>query len=66
MVEPGFEVGARQDAMFVWFKSLDPVLQALLAGLVTCGFTAAGAATVFIGRDVNCKFLDAMLRFSGV
>jgi ZIP family zinc transporter len=51
--------------MFDWFKSLDPILQALLAGLFTWGVTAAGAATVFIAKDVNRRFLDAMLGFSG-
>ena len=48
-----------------WFISLDPVLQALLAGIFTWGLTATGAATVFFAKDVNRKFLDAMLGFSG-
>ncbi len=51
--------------MLDWFRSLDPIFQALLAGLFTWGVTAAGAATVFIARDINRKFLDAMLGFSG-
>lgn len=51
--------------MLDWFRSLDPMFQALLAGLFTWGVTTAGAATVFIARDINRKFLDAMLGFSG-
>jgi ZIP family zinc transporter len=51
--------------MYQWFISLDPVFQALLAGLFTWGITAAGAATVFVTRRVNRKFLDSMLGFSG-
>jgi len=48
-----------------WFASLDPVLQALLAGIFTWGLTALGASTVLFAKDVNRLFLDAMLGFSG-
>lgn len=48
-----------------WFRSLSPILQALLAGLFTWGITALGAACVFLARDVNRKLLDGMLGFSG-
>lgn len=49
------------------FTSLHPVLQALLAGGLTWGFTAAGAASIFAARQVSRRMLDAMLGFaSGV
>lgn len=51
--------------MSVWFASLDPMSQALLAGLFTWSVTAVGAATVFLTRSINRKLLDAMLGFSG-
>lgn len=51
--------------MSQWFLTAHPVLQAFLAGLGTWAVTAAGAAGVFLARDVNRKLLDAMLGFSG-
>ena len=42
----------------------DAVTQALFATLFTWGVTAAGAALVFIKRDVNQKLLDSMLGFA--
>jgi ZIP family zinc transporter len=42
----------------------DPVTQALFATLFTWALTAAGAALVFIKRDINQKFLDSMLGFA--
>lgn len=49
------------------FKSLSPILQALIATLFTWGVTALGSAGVFLARDVNRKVLDGMLGFaSGV
>ena len=33
--------------MLIWFESLSPPLQGLLATLFTYGFTALGAALVF-------------------
>ena len=50
--------------MWEYFLSLDPVLQALFAGIFTWGLTALGAATVFRTREVNQKFLDVMLGFA--
>ena len=50
--------------MWEYFLSLDPVTQALLAGIFTWGLTALGAATVFLTREVNQKFLDVMLGFA--
>ncbi len=47
--------------MFPWFQELNPIVQALLAGLFTWGVTALGAATVFLFWRVNRKVLDAML-----
>ncbi len=41
-----------------------PVVFALLAGLVSWGITAFGAAGVFIVRTVSQKFLDVMMGFA--
>ena len=46
------------------FRSFHPVVQALIATLFTWGMTAAGAALVFIGKDLNRKTLDGMLGFA--
>jgi len=46
------------------FSSLNPILQALLATLFTWGLTAAGAAVVFIGKDISKRTLDVMLGFA--
>lgn len=51
--------------MIDWFLTLNPVWQALLAGLFTWSLTAVGAASVVFVRRVNRKLLDAMLGFSG-
>ncbi len=51
--------------MSIWFTSLDPMWQALLAGLFTWAITATGAATVFMMRQINRQLLDGMLGFSG-
>lgn len=50
--------------MWEYFLSLTPVTQALLAGIFTWTMTALGAATVFLTREVNLKFLDVMLGFA--
>lgn len=50
--------------MDVWFKELNPVMQAFLATLFTWGLTALGAALVFLFRSINQKVLDAMLGFA--
>ena len=53
--------------MIAFLTKLSPVLQVLLATLFTYAMTALGAASVFLGKQVNRKFLDAMLGFaSGV
>ena len=51
--------------MINWFHSLHCVLQAFIAGLLTWGVTALGAAVVFGFLRVHRKLLDAMLGFAG-
>ncbi|MBE0521577.1 MAG: ZIP family metal transporter [Candidatus Methanoperedenaceae archaeon] len=46
-------------------EQLNPVLQALVAGIFTWGMTALGAATVFFFRDTSRRALDGMLGFAG-
>lgn len=46
------------------FLSLNPIIQALLAGLFTWGLTALGSAFVFFNRQVNKKLLSGMLGFA--
>ncbi len=43
---------------------LHPVVQALLATLFTYAMTAAGAALVFMGKEINPKLLDGLLGFA--
>ncbi len=50
--------------MIEWFQSLNPILQALLAGLFTWTVTAAGAAVVFLFHEVDRRLLDASLGFA--
>jgi ZIP family zinc transporter len=50
--------------MLEWFKTIDPVLQALLATLFTWSVTALGAATVFIFKKINKQVLNGMLGFA--
>jgi zinc transporter, ZIP family len=44
--------------------NLNPILQALLATLFTWACTAAGAAGVFLAKQINRKLLDTMLGFA--
>ena len=46
------------------FATLNPILQALLATIFTWGMTAAGAATVFLAKNVSRSLLNAMLGFA--
>ena len=46
------------------FQQLNPVIQALLATCFTWALTAAGAALVFLRRQIKPTFLDAMLGFA--
>ncbi len=50
--------------MAEWFRGLDAVSQALLAGLGTWLLTAAGAALVFFTRRMPQVLLDALLGFA--
>ena len=47
------------------FKELSPVMQALVATLFTWGVTAAGAAVVFLTKNMSRLTLDVMLGFAG-
>jgi zinc transporter, ZIP family len=47
-----------------WFTALNPIQQALLATLFTWGMTAAGAAVVFLIKDLNRRLLDGALGFA--
>jgi ZIP family zinc transporter len=50
--------------IFEWFKSLDPIFQALLATCFTWFITGAGAGLVFFFKTINRKVLDGMLGFA--
>ena len=50
--------------MVDFLQDLSPVVQALLAGIFTWSFTALGAASVFLIKEINRKFLDTMLGFA--
>jgi len=50
--------------MMVWFKALNPIMQALLATCFTWGMTAVGATVVFIFKTINRRILDGMLGFA--
>lgn len=50
--------------MAEWFRGLEPVAQALVAGCFTWGVTALGAGLVFATREVPRRLLSAMLGFA--
>jgi ZIP family zinc transporter len=50
--------------MFDWFRDLDPVAQAALAGGFTWFVTALGAAIVLLFGQMSRRLLDAMLGFA--
>jgi ZIP family zinc transporter len=50
--------------MFGLLQQLNPVVLALLATLFTWGLTAAGAALVYMHREINQRVLDGMLGFA--
>ncbi len=50
--------------MLETFKTLSPVLQALIGGLFTWGVTALGASLVYVVKKPNKKLLDFMLGFA--
>lgn len=53
------------DTILGFFERIDPVWAALLATTFTWLVTAAGAAIVFLFRELNRKALDGMLGFTG-
>lgn len=50
--------------MILWFKELNPIIQALLATCFTWAVTSAGASLVFFFKTINRKVLDSMLGFA--
>jgi len=50
--------------IITWFKSLSPIIQALIATCFTWFVTALGASVVFLARDMSRRTLDAMLGFA--
>ena len=52
-------------AIYKWFITQNPIMQALYAGLFTWGLTAFGAALVFLFKSSNRKALDMSLGFTG-
>ena len=50
--------------MIELLQQFHPITQALIATLFTWGVTAAGAALVFLKKDVNQKLMDSMLGFA--
>ena len=51
--------------MLNYFESLNPVMQAFLATLMTYSFTIAGSALVFFFKKVNRNVMDALLGVAG-
>lgn len=50
--------------MVDFFQQFSPVSQAFIATLFTWAVTAAGAALVFLTKEVNRKLMDSMLGFA--
>ena len=50
--------------MITFLQNFNPVVQALLGTHFTWGMTALGASVVFLGRELNRKFLDGTLGFA--
>jgi zinc transporter, ZIP family len=50
--------------MIQFIEQFDPVTQALVATLFTWGVTAAGAALVYLTKEVHPKVMDSMLGFA--
>jgi len=46
------------------FAQFNPIIQALLGTAFTYAMTALGAAGVFLGKEINRKWLDAMMGFA--
>lgn len=45
-------------------QDIHPIIQALIAGILTWGMTALGASVVFLTKEINRKFLDVALGFA--
>jgi len=50
--------------MMQWFSGLSPVLQALLATLLTWAATALGASVIFLSKKIDRRVLDGLLGFA--
>ena len=52
------------DILLTWFMHLNPIVQALIAGIFTWSVTLFGASIVFFFKKVNKSIMDALLGFS--
>lgn len=52
------------EALIAFFKTLNPLMQGLLATLFTWAVTALGASFVFFMKDLKRGFMDTMLGFT--
>jgi ZIP family zinc transporter len=57
--------GFYMESLYHWFVAQGPVFQALLATVFTWLLTAAGASFSFFFKDLQRKWLDGMLGFTG-
>ncbi|MBS3914240.1 MAG: ZIP family metal transporter [Bacteroidetes bacterium] len=53
------------DVIIKFFEGQHPIIQGLIATIFTWAVTAAGAAVVFLFRDLNRRLLDTLLGFTG-
>lgn len=51
--------------MINFFENLNPIVQALLATLMTYAFTVAGSSLVFFFKKINRNVMDALLGIAG-
>jgi len=51
--------------MLEYIQNLNPIYQALLAGIFTWVLTAFGAALIYITKEFNQRVFDTMLGFAG-
>ena len=50
--------------MINFFSSINPIIQALIAGMITFSITVLGSSIVFFFKSVNKNIMDAMLSIS--
>lgn len=50
--------------MLAWFENLNPIIQALIAGIFTWSITSLGALIVCFFKEMNKKILSIILGFS--